>query len=55
MFIRFYKRLVKIELEKMVGKENAGKLIKVYEDDFALFLEYNWSPSTAALAIVMGF
>ena len=58
MSLGYYKRLVRINLEKAVGKEKTSYInlmMKEYDSEFPKFLEQNWSPEVTATAILMGY
>ncbi len=50
-----YGRSIKRLLTEKAGRVQADILIDTYKDDFEEFMEKNWDPATAAMAMLMGY
>ncbi len=57
MTLEEYKKKVEEHLVKKCNftTQSAKKLIALYEEDFPQFLKDNWSPLTAASAMIAGY
>ena len=55
MNLQSYKQRVKECLRNSIGEEETDRLIILYEEDFPMFLEENWSPEVTATAMLMGY
>ena len=55
MTLKQYKTAVRKVLIEMAGVMQADILMYTYKDDFNEFMDKNWSPATAATAMLMGY
>ena len=50
-----YKRSIKRLLTEKLGQIQSDILMNTYKDDFEEFVEKNWDPATAAMAMLAGY
>ena len=55
MTLEDYKKKVEELLVSRSGVERTKALMKVYEQDFPMFLEENWEPELTVTAMIMGY
>ena len=54
--LKEYKNKVRRFLLKRCGEEEADRLMKLYDEDLEMICkEFEWSPGTAAFAILLGY
>ena len=55
MTLKQYKTAVRKVLIEMAGVMQTDILMNTYKDDFQEFMDKDWSPATAAAAMLMGY